>query len=313
MPPICVLLCVYNARNTLAQAVDSILNQTFRDFEFLVIDDASTDGSAEMLRRYEARDHRIRVVYHYRNAGLTERLNEGCELTNCDLIARMDADDEALPGRLAIQHAFMNDHPNVALAGTFMYVMGRRTCYDRLMTYPTTPPAITARLREENCIAHPTVIFRRRAVKAVGHYRPIFKAAQDYDLWLRLSRRYDLANIPIPLLRYRFVAGGITLNRKWEQYYYVFLAKVFDAQPDMPLEQAQSLAREKHNATDRRQFLGCVAKGTAEELIRLRHWGEACAVLKKFSKEIGTRKTLEIVGGLVRSLRELLRSELTSS
>jgi glycosyltransferase involved in cell wall biosynthesis len=310
MPPICVLLCVHNARNTLAQALDSILNQTFRCFEFLIIDDGSTDGSADMLRRYAAMDDRIRLVNHDQNAGLTDRLNEGCNLTNCELIARMDADDEALPDRLATQYRFMSDRPGVALAGSFMYAMGRSPGYDRLMTYPTEPSAVTSRLREENCIAHPTVMFRREAVMAVGLYRPIFKAAQDYDLWLRLSRHHDLANIPIPLLRYRFVAGGITLKRKWEQYYYVFLAKVSDANPDMPIEEARVRAKELHEANDRIYFLGCVARGTAEELIRLRHWREAAAVLKKFSGEIGRRKTWEIVKSLVKSRRELLRREV---
>lgn len=313
MPAMCVLLCVYNARKTLAQAVNSILNQTFHDFEFLVIDDASTDGATDLVRRYAVRDQRIRAVYHDRNAGLTERLNEGCELTKCELIARMDADDEALPDRLMVQHRFMSDHPDVALAGTFMYAMGRRPCYDRLMTYPTAPSDIAARLREENCIAHPTVMFRRSAVKAVGLYRPIFKAAQDYDLWLRMSRRYGLVNIPIPLLRYRFAVGGITLKRKWEQYYYVFLAKVLDAHPEMRLEDAQVLAKQMHEANDRRYFLGCVAKGTAEELVRLRHWVEAAAVLKKFSGEIGLRKTCGIVKNLVKSRRELLRRETAGS
>src|SRR6185436_1700471 len=126
MPRVCVLMSVHNARKTLAQTVDSILNQTLRDFEFLIIDDASTDGSREMLQRYAAKDSRIRLVRHDQNAGLTQRLNEGCRLTECALIARMDADDEALPERLAVQCKFMDTHPDVALAGTFIYAMGSR-------------------------------------------------------------------------------------------------------------------------------------------------------------------------------------------
>lgn len=306
MPRVCVLMSVHNARKTLVQTVDSILNQTLRDFEFLIIDDASTDGSREMLQRYAARDSRIRLVRHDRNAGLTQRLNEGIELTDCALIARMDADDEALPERLAVQCEFMDAHPTVALAGSFIYAMGRRKKYDRLMTYPTEHSVIKEKLREGNCIAHPSVIFRRDAVMSVGMYRPEFKAAQDYDLWLRLSRQYEIANIPVPLIRYRFAVGGITLARKWEQYYYVFLAKASDARPDATLKDVEAEARQQHESNDRKYFLSCVAQGTAEELVRLRHWGEAVAVLRKFSGEIGRKKTWEIVKGIIASRRALL-------
>lgn len=307
MPRVCVLLSVFNAKKTLAQAIDSILGQTFRDFEFLIIDDASTDGSSEMLRRYESRDSRIRLVRHDQNAGLTQRLNEGCRLTECELIARMDADDEALPERLATQVEFMDSHPTVALAGTFIYAMGRRVKYDHLFVYPSDHEVIKKKLREDNCIAHPSVMFRREAVLSAGLYRPEFKAAQDYDLWLRLSRRYEIVNIPVPLLRYRFVVSGITLARKWEQYYYVFLAKLSDERPNEPLEKLEPEARARHESNDRQYFLSCVAKGTAEELIRLRHWGEAVAVLRKFYREIGRRKTWEIVKGIVKGRRALLQ------
>lgn len=306
MPRTCVLMSVHNARKTLAQTVDSILNQTMRDFEFLIIDDASTDASREMLLHYAERDQRIRLVRHHQNAGLTQRLNEGIRLTDCALIARMDADDEALPERLAVQCDFMDKNPNVALAGSFIYAMGRSPKFDRLITYPTTHAEISAKLRQDNCLAHPTVIFRREAVMAVGLYRPEFKAAQDYDLWLRLSRKYEIANIPIPLLRYRFAVGGITLARKWEQYFYVFLAKESDARPEATLKEVEADAKAKHESNDRKYFLSCVAQGTAEELVRLRHWGEAAAVLKKFSGEIGRRKTWEIAKQIFSTRRTLL-------
>ena len=306
MPRVCVLMSVHNARKTLAQTVDSILNQTLRDFEFLIIDDASTDASRDMLQRYAAQDNRIRLVRHDQNAGLTQRLNEGIRLTNCELIARMDADDEAMPERLKVQCEFMDAHPTVALAGSFIYAMGRSAKYDRLITYPTSHAEISTKLRQDNCLAHPTVIFRRDAVMTVGLYRPEFKAAQDYDLWLRLSRKFEIANIPVPLLRYRFAVGGITLARKWEQYYYVFLAKASDARPDATLKEVEAEAKAKHESNDRKYFLSCVAQGTAEELVRLRHWGEAAAVLKKFSGEIGRRKTWEITKGIIKNRHSLL-------
>lgn len=306
MARVCVLMSVHNASKTLAQTVDSILNQTMRDFEFLIIDDASTDASREMLQRYAQRDRRIRLVRHDQNAGLTQRLNEGIRLTDCGLIARMDADDEALPQRLAVQCEFMDQHPTVVLAGSFILAMGRSPKFDRLISYPTSHAEISSKLRQDNCIAHPTVIFRREAVMAVGLYRQEFKAAQDYDLWLRLSREYEVANIPTPLLRYRFAVGGITLARKWEQYFYVFLAKESDARPDALLKDVEADAKARHESNDRKYFLSCVAQGTAEELVRLRHWGEAAAVLRKFSGEIGRKKTWEIAKGIFKSRRSLL-------
>ncbi len=126
-----------------------------------------------------------------------------------------------MPGRLRAQVEFMRSRPEIVLAGSFVYHMGADRSSDRLVELPMTPRQVAASLQRENCLYHPAVILRRSTVLAAGGYREEFRNAEDYELWLRLARRHDLANIAQPLLRYRFSVSGMTLGRKWEQLRYV--------------------------------------------------------------------------------------------
>ncbi len=165
--------------------------------------------------------------------------------------------------------------------------MGARPEYDRLVELPATPREVGGTLYRENCLYHPSVALRRSVVLAAGGYRSEFKNAEDYELWLRLSREHDLANVPEPLLRYRFSLGGMTLSRKWEQLYYVHLAQAMHSHADISLEEADVLARASLDDVNRRWFMTQVARGTVSELVALRHWEDAFRLSLSFGREIG--------------------------
>ena len=282
-----VLLPVYNGAATLSQTLRSILLQRHSDFELLVIDDASTDGSADIIRGCERRDSRVTAIVHERNAGLANTLNEGLERARHEFVARIDQDDEALPDRLGSQKAFLEVHPRVVAAGSWVLHMGARREYDRLVRLPTKHDEIAAILPRENCLYHPAVMLRRSAVLEAGGYRGEFRNAEDYDLWLRLVRTHELANVAEPLLRYRFSVDGMTLGRKWEQLFYVHLAQAAGGDPSVSLAEAKQHARATLANVDRRSFLTQVAQGTVRELVALRHWRDAVVVSARFANEVG--------------------------
>lgn len=292
------LLPVYNAGSPLGPAIESILAQEFDEFELLIIDDASTDRSTEIIQEYAEQNPRIRAMYHKSNQGLARTLNEGLNIAEADLVVRMDQDDESLPNRAKVQFDFMTDHPAVVVAGSHVFHMGVTRSKDRLVELPTSHAQITEVLKKENCLYHPSVIMRREEILHIGGYRREFKNAEDYDLWLRVSRNYQIANIPSPLLRYRFSIDGMTLSRKWEQLYYVMLAQVAHEDPDKPISTHEKAAEERLEKINRSTFLECVGKGTAEELIRLGYFAESLKLLKFFSSEIGRIKALTIAAEL---------------
>jgi glycosyltransferase involved in cell wall biosynthesis len=234
-------------------------------------------------------------VVHDENAGLAATLNEGLERARYGLVARLDQDDSALSGRLRIQARFMTDHPNVVVAGSDVFHMGRTPQYDRHVVLPHSPRDVARALPLENCMYHPSVILRRDDVVRAGGYHAEFKNAEDYDLWLRLARTHDLANIAEPLIRYRFSLGGMTLSRKWEQLYYVMLAQEVNRWESRPFAEAEAAARARMHELDRRDFMRHVATGTATELVRLKLWSHALTVVRRFRGEVGPALFAQLV------------------
>lgn len=298
---ISVLIPVYNGAATLRQALDSVLVQQVDGLDVLVIDDASTDHSRSIADEYAARDPRVRVIAHDRNTGLAATLNEGLHNARHELVARMDQDDESLPGRLSRQIRFMAQNPGVVAAGSFVFNMGRTPEHDRLITLPVKPRDVARTLPRENCLYHPSVVLRRSPVLAAGGYRAEFRNAEDYDLWLRLSRSHDLANIPEPLLRYRLSPDGMTLGRKWDQLYYALLAQRVYRERTLSLDRAAELAAADLARVDRRQFMEGVGAGNARELAALGLWREAFRVVLAFRKETRPRLTASLTLAVLRA------------
>jgi len=290
-----VLLPVYNAGSSLSQSIESILRQDYADFEFWIIDDCSNDGSARVIRSYASADKRIRAIFHQRNSGLPSTLNEGLAAVRHDLVIRMDQDDVALPSRVATQVRFMRTRPEVAVAGTFVYHMGRTPSHDRFVTPPVEHEEIVRALLRANCIYHPSVILRREAIVAAGGYRAEYRNSEDYDLWLRMSKHHRLANIPVPLLRYRFSLSGMTLGNKWQQALFAQMAVVSHVHPEWDFGEVRRQAVAELEELGKNYFLEQVALGTIRELTCLGlHW-DAIRVLWRFSRELDRDRVVRLV------------------
>jgi glycosyltransferase involved in cell wall biosynthesis len=202
-PSISVCMPVYNAERYLAEAVESILGQTFGDFEFLIIDDGSTDGSHDILRRYAASDPRLRVVSRP-NTGYLIALNEMLASARGEFVARMDADDVALPERFERQAAYLRSHPEVLAVGTRILLIDPEGApLTEMCTLQTHDDIDRSHLEARMGICHPSVMARAEVLRKVGGYRPEYYTAEDMDLWLRLAEIGRLANLPEVLLKYR--------------------------------------------------------------------------------------------------------------
>jgi hypothetical protein len=216
MPRVSVLLPVFNAGETALEAASSILGQTFRDFELVLIDDGSVDGSVE--RVFSSEDPRLRLVTHTENLGIVAALNSGLSVATGDLIARIDADDIARPNRLQAQVDLMDARPGVGLCATGW------TTVDLVDSRPVsqlTPVRHHGGLRLNllygNPIHHSTVMFRHALVEQVGGYLPERWPVEDYDLWLRLSEMALLAAIPQRLALVRSSRCGISARNTARQ------------------------------------------------------------------------------------------------
>ncbi len=219
-PRVTVLLPVYDAERYLAEAVESILAQTFTDFELLAIDDGSRDGSVALLERYARRDPRVRLVSRA-HAGLVATLNAGLSLARGALVARMDADDVALPRRLEIQVARLDRDPDLLCVGGAYEVIDAKGRRIDLVRPPEAPDQIlAAALEGRSPICHPTALYRRERVLAVGGYDLAAPVAQDYDLWLRLMDIGPLANVSEVVLRLRYHAHSVSEREQAKQMAY---------------------------------------------------------------------------------------------
>ncbi|AHM60589.1 glycosyl transferase domain-containing protein [Flammeovirgaceae bacterium 311] len=212
MPQLSVLMPVYNAEKFLAEAIDSILAQTFTDFEFLIIDDGSTDNSLNIIRAYA--DKRIRLIRNEKNLGISATLNKGIRLAASDLIARMDADDIAYPDRLEKQYQFTQEHPDGALYTCWV----RQVTEDRqvIKTEPFRPPFYYYNQTFECWIYHPSMLYRKAAVQAVGGYTVPY--AEDWELIWQLMRDYKHYHLPKVLLDYRITSQSLHQVAKKKEY-----------------------------------------------------------------------------------------------
>ncbi len=201
-PAISVLCAVHNGEAFIEKSVQSVLTQTFKDFELLLIDDGSTDQTPRILNELASTDSRIRVFY-WENRGLTRTLSEGLTLCKAPLIARQDDDDISLPNRLKLQKAFLDSHPETAVIGCRYLSIDNQGNIIGKSNVPLTSAAVKRALLTHNVIAHSGAMFRRQAVLDLGGYNPNYKTAQDYDLWCRVALHHDLVNLKTPLLHRR--------------------------------------------------------------------------------------------------------------
>lgn len=211
---ISVLLPVYNAESTVAETIDSILCQTFSDFEFIIINDASTDHTEEIILSYK--DPRIKYYKNSKNQGIVYTLNRGIDLANGKYIARMDADDIALPSRFGTQVNVMERDSSIVVCGTGIETFGNVKKSNRIF-FPEQSDELRDLLVRSSCFAHPTVFIRRKVLADHNlYYKSEYRHAEDYKLWIDLSAHGNFYNIHEILLRYRMSDTQITTYHKQE-------------------------------------------------------------------------------------------------
>ncbi len=213
MPEISVIMPVYNAGKFLAAAIESILKQNHTDFEFIILDDASTDNSLEIINKFC--DPRIVLSANVENLGVARSLNKGIELARGRYIVRMDADDISMPNRLARQIRFMQDHPEIGISGGWVQIFGNGP--PSIARVPSNPDEIAAYMLFETPLWHVTVIMRRELI--IQHklrYNPTFSRSEDYDLWTRAIVHFPLANLDEVLVRVR-EHGASATRANWDE------------------------------------------------------------------------------------------------
>jgi glycosyltransferase involved in cell wall biosynthesis len=211
--PLTVLMPVYNAEKYLIEAIDSILNQTHRDFEFLIIDDGSTDSSIDIITSFK--DPRIRLIRNEENSGITKTLNKGIHLSSNELIARMDADDISHPDRLEKQYKYLQEHPDCALVSTWMRKISKDGKFLKISGVDTEHIYYSLLFISKG-IYHPTVMYKKNAVTDVGLYSKEY--SEDFNLWCKLVKKYKFHVIHEPLLDYRFSETSIWRITKKNEY-----------------------------------------------------------------------------------------------
>jgi len=194
---------VYNGERFLREAIESILNQTFTDFEFIIVDDGSTDNTWQILQDYAANEPRIVLVRNGTNLGVARSRNRVLALARGEYIAVMDADDVSLPERLSTQVAFLDESPEVGVVGCAIHVIDADGSPICIVHYPTMHSLLLWSLCFRTPLAHPTVVFRKAVAERVGGYDGALVANLDRDLWQRLSSVTHFANLPDVGLLYR--------------------------------------------------------------------------------------------------------------
>jgi len=215
-PLVSAVMPVYNGERFVVEAVRSILGQTFRDFECIVVDDGSTDSTPALLAAEQARDARLVVHRQPSNAGFRTALNTGCALARGELIARMDADDISVPTRFERQVAFLKAHPDVGVVGSAMQLIDDHGVRGHVKSYAPGSGLAAWSMLFFNSLGHPSVMMRRAVLEAAGWYPSgCVGGTEDYALFLDLSWKSRIANVPEVLLLYRRWGGSMT-QTKWE-------------------------------------------------------------------------------------------------
>lgn len=222
MPKVTAFMPVFNGEKYLREAIDSILGQTFKDFEFLIINDGSTDDSEQIIESYP--DSRINLIHNERNMGLVKTLNMGLKHARGEYLARMDGDDISLPQRFEKQVAFLEANPEIFLCGTWMRYLEKDT--KKKWTAPATHEGIISNLIFHSVLAHPTVMFRLKTLR--DHrlcYDELYAHAEDYELWTKIAFFLKFSNIPEVLHHYRRHSQNFTKIYSKKKRFYAGLVR----------------------------------------------------------------------------------------
>lgn len=286
-PEVSVVMSVYNGASDLAVSVDSILSQEGVEFEFIVVNDGSSDNSGQILNEYAQRDSRLRII-HQENTGLTRALIRGCDAARGEFIARQDAGDVSLPNRLKSQASLLRDHPDCVLVSCWTDMIGPEGefLYTRRGTgAASSPVSVLSPGAELGVIdgptSHPSAMFRARQYFQCGGYRAEFYYSQDWDLWYRLASLGTFCTLQQTLCICRLALGSISGSRRHEQTKFAQLSKnaMLMRQGGKSDETALAEARQllsslkkrttQHNKSAANYFIGkCLLENGNEAAIR---------------------------------------------
>lgn len=208
MPKVSITITAYNRENYIGPCIDSLLNQSFSDFEIIVVNDGSTDKTVEVVEAYS--DPRIKLYHNEKNMGIVFTRNRGFELSTGEFIAILDSDDLALPNRLEHQVHFLDNHPNTALVGAFAEVIDENGQSEHKIWFSNfNQKSLKTRLFFENCIAQSSVMLRKSSLPQPA-YRPDYPPSEDFDLWVRISQNWEVSNLSKVLIQYRVHSKNIS-------------------------------------------------------------------------------------------------------
>ncbi|HED1420429.1 TPA: glycosyltransferase [Kluyvera georgiana] len=210
-----VIMPVYNSSAFIKDAIESILIQTHKKIEFIIIDDGSVDGSELIIKKYTD-DERI-VFISRENKGLVYTLNQALKMANGEYIARMDSDDISAANRIEEQLQFLIKNPDIAVVGCASYIINERSDIESHRVPPSSPFLNHALHFFGPTLTHPSVCFNKKVIGEELYYSDCYPRAEDFELWVRLSRKYSMANIPKMLFYYRLNSNGISLSNVEEQ------------------------------------------------------------------------------------------------
>lgn len=220
-PRIDVIMSVYNGENYLRKAIESVLEQTYKNVKFIIVDDCSDDGSTDIINSFS--DERITVIRNKKTKGLTKSINKALKVAGGKYVARQDADDASLPRRFESQIDFLEKHPEVDVLGTSIILIDEKgnMIGERI---PNLNPSRRS-FFEGNELFHGSVVIRRDVLEAGGGYNELFKYSQDYELWLRLAKEHNIRNLQIPLYAFRIHKSSISLKKTREQLLFEIAAR----------------------------------------------------------------------------------------
>lgn len=219
---------VYNGEKYLEAAIRSILNQSFKDFELIIINDGSIDSSRTIVEEIAKNDSRVKL-FNISNIGLVGALNFGLSACKYDYVARMDADDISLPYRFELQFDFLQKHPEVAVVGGQTTIINADGIVKSSGHYPNNSFEVSQLASLGSPVAHPAVMYRKKVVLEVGGYRDEFKHAEDYDLWLRILKKFQITNLKETILLYREHDTNVSKVYRQSQEISTIAAKILNS------------------------------------------------------------------------------------
>lgn len=222
---ISVIIPTYNDAPFIERTIRSVINQTYKNWELIIINDASIDDAEKKILKYVKKNKRIRYFKNKINLGVVENLNRGLRLAKGEFVARLDGDDIWLdPRKLQLQMEYLLYNPQVVLVGSWGYRIDSNDKILEKLQYPIQDKEIRRYMLIENCFIHSAVMYRRKYVLGIGGYDAAYGIAQDYELWLRLARNNKVHNIPKYMIGYRINNKGLSRTRYNDQLKNTFLA-----------------------------------------------------------------------------------------